>query len=330
MVQNIRRWNNMLETIKNVFGNSISEVRFQFPKSIPNFIRYGYSVRRLFFGEKSSLLITPKSDDWNLATLKKQIRLIEEMLHEPVIVQIDRLSSLQRTNLIESRIAFVSAKGQIFIPFWGSYFEEKILNPHKVPALLSANAQLVFLYLYYSKNRNKTLTQTQISKALSLPKATCTRAVQQLRDLDLISSASEGTANLIALKSDLNTAFSHLTSPVQKLLYIKSMPQNISCKKSGLKALSERSDLVSLSSDGGYAVSRAVAENLEKNLLIDEQTFRDFGGEIIEEWKYDPFLLTDSEYADDISLLLELNDSDDERVQIELDLIRQKHGLNGE
>ena len=320
----------MLETIRNVFGNSISEGRFKFPKSIPNFIRYGYSVRRLFFGEKSSLLITPKSDDWNLATLKKQIRLIEERLHEPVIVQLERLTALQRTNLIESRTAFVSAKGQIFIPFWGCYFEEKILNPPEVPERLSANAQLVFLHLYYNKNGNKTLTQTQISKALSLPKATCTRAVQQLRDLDLISSASEGTANLIALKSDLNAAFPHLTSPVQKLLYVKSMPQNISCKKSGLKALSERSDLVSLSSDGGYAVSRVVAENMEKNLLIDEQTFRDFGGEIIEVWKYDPFLLTDSEYADDISLLLELSGSDDERVQSELDAIKQKHGLKGE
>jgi hypothetical protein len=320
----------MFETIKNIFGNSITEGRFQFPKSIPNFIRYGYSVRRLFFGEKSCLMVAPKGKDWNLATLKKQIRLIEEMLHEPVIVQLDKLTALQRTNLIESRIAFVSAKGQIFIPFWGCYFEEKILNPQKVPALLSANAQLVFLYLYYNKNGNKTLTQTQISKTIHLPKATCARAVQQLRDLDLISSASEGTANLIALKSDLNSAFPHLTSPVQKLLFVKSMPLNISFRISGLKALSERSDLVSLSSDGGFAVSRETAITLDKNILIDEQTFRDFGGEIIEVWKYDPLLLTDSEYADDISLLLELSGSEDERVQIELDTIRQKHGLKGE
>lgn len=320
----------MLETIKNIFGNSITEGRFQFPKSIPNFIRYGYSVRRLFFGEKSCLMVAPKGKDWNLATLKKQIRLIEEMLHEPVIVQLDKLTALQRTNLIESRIAFVSAKGQIFIPFWGCYFEEKILNPQKVPALLSANAQLVFLYLYYNKNGNKTLTQTQISKTIHLPKATCARAIQQLRDLDLISSASEGTANLIALKSDLNSAFPHLTSPVQKLLFVKSMPLNISFRISGLKALSERSDLVSLSSDGGFAVSRETAITLDKNILIDEQTFRDFGGEIIEVWKYDPLLLTDSEYADDISLLLELSGSEDERVQIELDTIRQKHGLKGE
>ena len=188
---------------------------------------------------------------------------------------------------------------------------------------------LVFLYLYYSKNRNRTLTQTQISRALSLPKTTCARAVQQLRDLDLVASLSERTANLISLKSDLNTAFHHLTSPVQKLLYVKSMPLNISFKISGLKALSERSNLVSLSSDGGYAVNKAVAYNLDKNLLIDKQAFRDFGGEIIEVWKYDPLLLTDSEYADDISLLLELNDSDDERVQNELDNIRQKYGLNG-
>ena len=62
---------------------------------------------------------------------------------------------------------------------------------------------------------------------------------------------------------------------------------------------------------------------------MDEQFFRDFGGQIIEVWKYDPFLLSDTEYVDDISLLLDLADESDERVQYQLDGIREKYNLEG-
>lgn len=321
----------MIEPIKNIFGSSVTERRFRIPDSMPNYIRYGFDISLLSFMEKSCLLVRPKNDGWNLATLKKQMKVIENICKKPVVAQLDRLTALQRTNLIESHIAFVSGKGQVFIPFWGCLFEEKIVNPQEPVSTLSANAQLVLLFLFYKKE-TEFLNQTQIAAALGMPKATCARAVQQLKSLGIVSSISEGTANFITVgtgKIDINAAFPHITSPVQKLVYVKSLPENLRYKISGFKALSERTNLVPLSSDGGYAVSRDVANTLKKELVIDEETFRDFGGEIIEVWKYDPFLLSDSEYVDDISLLLELNDSDDERVQNELDNIRQKYGLKG-
>jgi hypothetical protein len=61
--------------------------------------------------------------------------------------------------------------------------------------------------------------------------------------------------------------------------------------------------------------------------LIDRQEYRDFGGKILEVWKYDPFLLSDSDYVDDISLVLSLRDDIDERVQKELDTIRNNYGM---
>ena len=63
--------------------------------------------------------------------------------------------------------------------------------------------------------------------------------------------------------------------------------------------------------------------------MIDEQSFRDFGGQIIEVWKYDPFLLSETDSVDDISLLLDLSDESDERVQYQLDSIREKYSLEG-
>ena len=82
--------------------------------------------------------------------------------------------------------------------------------------------------------------------------------------------------------------------------------------------------LQALPSDGAIAIDRDAANGIDKNILLDEQSFRDFGGQIIEVWKYDPFLLSETEYVDDVSLLLDLADESDERVQYQLDGIREK------
>ena len=78
-----------------------------------------------------------------------------------------------------------------------------------------------------------------------------------------------------------------------------------------------------------FAIDWETAKGIDRSILMDEQSFRDFGGQIIEVWKYDPFLLSDTEYVDDISLLLDLADESDERVQYQLDGTRKKYGLEG-
>ena len=137
----------MNESIKFIFGNSVRGESFTFPTGTPNYIRYGYDAEQLIWDQKRCLYITPKTDSWNLAALKKHIKAIEAVCGMPAVVQLNRLTSLQRTNLIESGVAFVSGKGQVFIPFWGSFFEEKILNPPQSASEMTAAAQLVFLYL---------------------------------------------------------------------------------------------------------------------------------------------------------------------------------------
>ena len=120
-----------------------------------------------------------------------------------------------------------------------------------------------------------------------------------------------------------------MNSPVHKLLYVSSLPENIKYKISGIRAVTEQSMLQPLPSDGAFAIDWETAKGIDRSILMDEQFFRDFGGQIIEVWKYDPFLLSDTEYVDDISLLLDLADESDERVQYQLDGIREKYNLEG-
>ena len=83
-------------------------------------------------------------------------------------------------------------------------------------------------------------------------------------------------------------------------------------------------------SDGSYVVSREEFRKIPASQLIDKLEYQDFGGAILEVWKYDPFLLSDDDYVDDISLVLSLRDDIDERVQKELDTIRHIYGMQVE
>ena len=119
----------MIEALRTVFGESVREEEYVFPTDAPMYMKYGYDVCKLYFDNRGCLMVTPKEADWNLGKLKTQIKNIEDYTKEPVIAHLDKITALQRTNLIVSKIAFVSGSGQIFVPYWGAYFEERIKNP---------------------------------------------------------------------------------------------------------------------------------------------------------------------------------------------------------
>ena len=138
----------MMKVIKNIFGLAVKEEKYDFPSGTPMYVSYGYEASRISLENMSCILVRPKNEGYTLSSLKKQLVKIREICGEPVVVGLRRLTALQRTNLIESGIPFVAESGQVFIPFWGSYFEERICNPPKPVEKMSANAQLVFLYLF--------------------------------------------------------------------------------------------------------------------------------------------------------------------------------------
>ncbi|MBO4390087.1 MAG: hypothetical protein J5825_04445 [Lachnospiraceae bacterium] len=323
----------MMEVIEKVFGKAVNEEEYHFPSGTPIFILYGYAVSRITLDRMSCILVRPKDEKYTLSGLKKHLAIIRDICGEPVVLGIDKLSAMRRTNLIEEGISFVSGSGQIFIPGWGCYFDERISNPPKESFILSANAQVIFLYLFYHDDGQcKRVTQTQLAKELQMNKMTCSRAVRQLRELKLISVYEEGTANFIFLDDRLRAlkdAFAHMDSPIRKKVYVSRIPEGFSGKICGLKALSEKTMIAVLDQDAGYAITGEDLKMIDPGLLVDEQTFCDFGGEIVEVWKYDPKLLSAQYSVDDISLILELKSEEDERIQKELDVIREKYGLEG-
>lgn len=319
----------MLEFLKTIFGSNISITKLDYPEETPYYVRDGYTLSRLTWNADQCILLTPNTPSWRLPTVKKQLLNFQEICPLPCALSLENLTALQRRNLIENGIPFVSLAQQLYLPFWGCLFTERFKTQIPAPDQMAPGTQLIFLYLYYRQNAEP-VNLTQLSRRLLLSKATCTRAINDLNLSGLITLKNEGTNKWISPAFEkpefLRKAFLRLKSPVERLIYVKRLKE-INKMKSGVKGLSEISLVGANDQDGAIAVSRKSAAYIPAEDIISKQEFQDFGGYIIEVWSYDPVLLTENGRVDDISLLLSLQKDGDERIQMGLDKIREAHGL---
>ena len=190
--------------------------------------------------------------------------------------------------------------------------------------------QAVFLYLYYHDD-SRPVNLSHVAKDLSLSKATCTRAFDDLLGFRLICQKKEGANKWISpafsKEEYLRRGYPKMKSPVQRMLFLKhgqSLPYQLI---GGIRALSDKTELASNSRDGAIVISKAEANMIPSYCLCSQRDFEDFGGEVVEVWSYNPHVFSKQTYVDDISLLLSIGENTDERIQKSLDQIRAKHGL---
>lgn len=320
----------MLNFLKTIFGGNITAVPYDCPEKMPYYIRDNYKLLRLSWKNNECVLLSPSSSSWRLPTLKKHLKNLQEICQEPCALSLENLTSLQRKNLLENNVPFISASQQVYLPFWGCAFIEKFKSVAPISDKMAPGTQLVFLYLYYL-NETENINLTKISKELQLSKATCTRAVNDLTASGLLLQEIQGTSKWITPAFEkpefLKKGYTRLKSPVERLVYVKDFPNNLLCIQSGVKALSEISMVGAKKKDVGLAVSKKTCPSISSDNIISKRDFEDFGGTVLEIWSYDPSLLSKDGRVDDISLLLSLDSDPDERIQMGLDEIREKHEL---
>ncbi len=320
----------MLEFLKSIFGENVTIKSYEYPINTPAYIRDNYNLQLLSWNEYRCALLSPNSHFWRLPSLKKQFINFRSLCTVPCALYLNGLTAQQRRNLVESRIPFVAESQQVYLPFWGCFFHEKCVPASVVEDTMAPGTQLVFLYMYYNV-QNRNMNQTDLAEKLRLSKATCSRAIRDLAGSGIIDIKNEGTNNWIIPQLDkpdfLKKAYSRMKSPVKRVIYVKGVPSGSQFFQSGVKALSSISMVGAKEYDRGLAVSARTASEIPLEDIISKREFEDFGGSVVEVWSYDPELLSEGGRVDDISLLLSLDNDPDERIQMGLDEIREKHGL---
>ncbi len=319
----------MLDYLATVFGDGIEMFEYTYPAETPMYIRDGYTPHRLMWDGNVCIILTPTATSWRLPVLKKQLQNFQDICEYPCALGLAKLTSLQRRNLMENRIPFVSEAQQVYLPFWGCAFAEK-LKTTRVTEKMAPSTQLVFLYLYYLEERPR-VNLSLLARELGLSKASCTRAVDDLLSSKLIGVQSEGRIKWIFPAYEkteyLKRGYERLKSPVERCIYVDTPPLIPGSHRTGLLALSDISMVGATEQDGAIAIGKKDMALISEADMRTEQEYRDFGGYIVEVWNYDPAMLTDGKRVDDISLLLSLAEHKNERVQMGLDEIRERHHL---
>jgi hypothetical protein len=319
----------MLDFLSLVFGGNVTIDPYHYPKQIPYFIQDGYDVQILTWNQNSCVILFPKEPALRLPTLKKQLQKFQVFTPLPCVLGFKNLTALQRRNLLENNIPFISCSQQIYLPFWGCVFSEKFKADLPLCEKMTPGTQLIFLYLYYTA-MNMSLNLTQLSSSLHVSKATCTRAVSDLVASDIITVEEVGKSKRIIPSYKtyefLRKGFDRLKSPVERRIYVKKIPDK-NHFRSGLQALSDITMIGANEKDGAIALYHKDCARIPLNDILSKQEFEDFGGYIVEAWSYNPAMLANNGRIDDISLLLCLDDNPNERIQMSLDVIREKYKL---
>ena len=320
----------MLDYLKTVFGEAISIVPYSYPPKTPYYIRDGYHAQRLSWNKNECVIISPDSTSWRLPALKKQLVKFQEICDVPCALGLENMTAMQRRNLLENHIPFVSRSQQVYLPFWGCSFVEQFKAEVTPVEKMAPGTQLIFLYLYYSADTDN-INLTMLSKALGLSKATCTRAINDLTASGLLAQRAAGTNKWITPAFEkpefLRKGYPRLKSPVDRLIYVKEIPDSLPGFHSSVKALSAITMVGAKEMDRGMAIFRKNTPHIPVEMILSQEYFEDFGGSVIEVWSYDPLPLAKDGRVDDISLLLSLEDDPDERIQMGLDEIREEHEL---
>jgi hypothetical protein len=241
--------------------------------------------------------------------LYKKISLLEQKLNALVILVAEKVVSYKVTRLTKYRINFIIPYKQLFLPSLLMSFRKETAN--ELSEHITPITQMLILY-HLEVDAIHGMDTHSLAERLRVSYSSMNRAVRWLYERGLITLTNE-KVKLIEVsetKKDLwEKVLPLLENPIEEIVFTDS---NLNALQAGINALSEYT-MINREQHECYALTRAELNSLQV------PTDKRFGNNVVQIWRYSPSLLSGTNTVDKLSLYLSLKDSDDERIQIELD-----------
>lgn len=296
--------------ITDIFGIPIKYEKWNKENSLPLYIVGSYDFKAAIIDTQRCIMLIVKEELAAIPSLKQQIKRIQEVDNVPIVFVLPTVSSYRRKSLIENRIPFLTDK-QVYLPFIGTLLIEQNEPDMKVEKFMFSTQQLVLLYIY---SRRKKLYMAEATERLPFSAMTMSRAVKQLEAVGLFSITKDGVNKVIEAKYDSFELFEkvkkYFSSPVRTVGYLEKIKLTDDMIVAGETALSEKT-MLNPDRIETYAVYHKLFDkrNIMKELVEPDKQIR------LELWEYDPKQFGNEGIADDLSIVLSLMDSNDERIE---------------
>lgn len=307
----------MLKNLENNYGINITirEIKIT---GLPLYMTSGRTFYEAHFNDSLFYIVQVDSiDRFGVIAFEKQLIKYQEITNIDVAYSFSELTKTQRDALVKRNIPFVCGDDQFYMPFLGvmlsNQFKRKIeFNSSK----MMPSTQALFLYLLF-KCKDKKVMKKQAAEDLGLTRTSITRASEQLSSMNLLGQDVNGKESLIYLVSygrdSFDLARTYLINPVQKRLFVEIPMNSFNWPLSGVSALGKTS-MINSPEVPCFAIDK---NSVEANSLISI----DVGWDIekscmeVELWKYNPVLFQKDGLVDPISLIMSLQNIEDERIE---------------
>lgn len=310
--------------IQKTLGISVEYHHWKGELDLPYYITERYDMRLVKLDTIYCIFIWPKEKLNQIGSLKKQIRRIQIEEELPVVFVFDRIDKYHRDAFVSAHIPFIVTDSQLYLPFMGTYLQEKYFHEIKSSDSFLPFTQLLLFYWYY--HNENSIYMSDMIKKLKCSAMTMTRAFRQLEETGLFKCGKTGVQRILTGPCQPEMVLSELEerliSPVANVIFVdkkdldKQLDQN-QIFLSGNTALS----FMGIAADKDIPCYAIYKKNTyisgSSELLNAETQVR------IELWKYDPSILSNAIQSNDnvvdpLSLALSKNESVDYYLKKEI------------
>jgi len=291
-------------------------------KGLPYFIESNYNLFSIVMFDRELVLVELK-ENVPAGRLSKHLDIIGQSFHLLSVAVMQPIEAYNRLRLIEKKVPFIIAGKQMFMPQLFIDLKEFGVHVTEKQETMQPAAQVLLLFHLQVESLEGFNLKT-IAEKLEYNSATITRAVKYLLSINLceLHGTKDKYLHFNSSKHELWTKTeSFMFNPIKKTTYFSGALNDIGLRKTNINALSDYSDL-NPATMIYYAAKPGYIQQLRNE--NPTQTGQMEGDICIEEWKYSPEKLSNSETVDRLSLYLCLKESKDERVQDALEQLIEK------
>ena len=288
-------------------------------KTLPVYITSEYSIQRIELYRQNLLLVFVKNN-FTTERLRKHLDTIKTAFNTNTVAVISQVEAYKRLRLIEKKIPFIIPGKQMYLPDLLIDLKEFGTRPKELPQAMQPATQLLLLY-HLQVEPLEGINLKRIAEKLLYDAMTISRAAYYLHNMGLctLQGTKEKLLHFECTNEELwEKAEPMMNNPVKKTLHFSGWVDDSNLYKSNINALAKYSDL----NDDVikyYAVKPGYTRlmggvNLKKSGPLE-------GNICVEEWKYNPWMLTNTEFVDPLSLYLCFRNKPDERIEMALEQI---------
>lgn len=264
--------------------------------------------------------------------LKKHIKLVENATNDVIVYISDTLMPSERSSMIEQQINFVAVGRQLHVPEIGISLREAYRQRRKQKSeaieISPATQAMLIVHIIEGWDADNRFSAADFLSGYKFSRVTLYKAIAELEDAKLIENTNSLLRKVYRFTCSreqmLQKAMPYLRSPVKRTLLVKERPPRYrEALYAGETALSRQTMLVAPKLPV-YAITSKAYKAMVDEWELSETTDPDQAQAMIEIWSYRPLNIGDG-CVDPISLYLSLKEHPDERVQMSLDELKEKH-----